>query len=110
MAKEVTAADKRGEDLGLSNEEIAFYDALATNESAKEVMGDDQLRVIATALVTQVRTSVSIDWTLREGAQAKIRVMVKRILNRFGYPPDLQDDAVKIVLEQAKLLCADWAA
>ena len=96
--------------MGLSDEEIAFYDALAANESAKEVMGDEQLRMIATALVAQVRKSVTIDWTLREGAQAKIRVMVKRILNRFGYPPDLQDAADQVVLAQAKLLCADWAA
>ena len=72
-------------------------------------MGDQKLRVIAAELVTQVRKSVSIDWTLREGAQAKIRVMVKRILNRFGYPPDLQDEAVKTVLAQANLLCAEWA-
>jgi type I restriction enzyme R subunit len=110
MAKEVSAADKRGEDLGLSVEEIAFYDALAANESAKDVMGDVKLRVIATELVSQVRNNVTIDWTLRESAQAKLRVMVKRILNRFGYPPDLQDAAVQTVLAQAKLLCADWAA
>ena len=110
MAKEFTAADKRGEELGLNTEEIAFYDALAANESAKQVMGDVKLRVIATELVTQVRKSVSVDWTLRESAQAKIRVMVKRILTRFGYPPDLQDAAVQTVLAQAKLLCADWAA
>ncbi len=109
LAKQLSAADQRGVDLGLTNEEIAFYDALATNNSAVEAMGDEKLRVIATELVTQVRKSVSIDWTLREGAQAKIRVMVKRILNRFGYPPDLQDAAVQTVLAQAKLLCADWA-
>jgi type I restriction enzyme R subunit len=78
-------------------------------ESAVQAMGDQKLRVIAAELVTQVRKSVSIDWTLREGAQAKIRVMVKRILNRFGYPPDLQDEAVKTVLAQANLLCAEWA-
>jgi type I restriction enzyme R subunit len=109
LAKQLSEADKRGADLGLSNEEIAFYDALATNDSAVKAMGDEKLRVIATELVTQVRKSVTIDWTLREGAQAKIRVMVKRILNRFGYPPDLQDAAVKEVLAQAALLCADWA-
>lgn len=73
------------------------------------LLGDEKLRVIATELVTQIRKNVTIDWTLREGAQAKIRVMVKRILNRFGYPPDLQDAAVKEVLAQASLLCADWA-
>ena len=110
LAKQLSAADQRGVDLGLSNEEIAFYDALATNQNAVEVMGDQKLRVIATELVTQVRRNVTIDWTLREGAQAKIRVMVKRILNRFGYPPDLQEAAVKEVLAQAALLCADWAA
>jgi len=110
LAKQLSEADKRGADLGLTNEEVAFYDALATNESAKQAMGDEKLRVIATELVTQVRKSVTIDWTLREGAQAKIRVMVKRILNRFGYPPDLQEAAVKEVLAQAALLCADWAA
>ncbi len=101
LAKQLSEADQRGADLGLSNEEIASYDALATNESAVQAMGDAKLRVIATELVTQVRNSVTIDWTLREGAQAKIRVMVKRILNRFGYPPDLQEAAVKEVLAQA---------
>ena len=109
LAKQLSEADQRGVDLGLTNEEIAFYDALANNESALQAMGDDKLRVIAAELVTQVRKSVTIDWTLREGAQAKIRVMVKRILNRFGYPPDLQDEAVKTVLAQANLLCAEWA-
>lgn len=109
LAKQLSEADKRGEDLGLSNEEVAFYDALATNNSAVQAMGDEKLRVIAVELVTQVRKSVSIDWTLREGARAKIRVIVKRILNRFGYPPDLQDAAVQEVLAQASLLCADWA-
>ncbi len=109
LAQQLSEADKRGVDLGLTDEEIAFYDALATNHSAKEVMGDEKLRVIATELVTQVRASVTTDWTLREGAQAKIRIVIKRILRRFGYPPDLQDAAVKEVLAQAALLCADWA-
>ena len=74
-----------------------------------KAIGDEKLRVIAAELVAQVRKSVSIDWTVREGAQAKIRVMVKRILARFCYPPDLQDEAVKTVLAQANLLCAEWA-
>jgi len=91
-------------------EEIAFHDALATNESAVEAMGEAKLRVIAAELVSQAREDVKTDWTLREGAQAKIRVMVKRILNRFGSPPDREDAAVKEVLSQAALLCADWAA
>lgn len=72
-------------------------------------MGDSKLKVIATELNTQIRQSVTIDWTLREGARAKIRVMVKRIQNRHGYPPDLQNGAVKTVLQQAELLCANWA-
>ncbi len=108
LAKEMDAASKRGEALGLSDDEIAFYDALAANESAVQAMGDDKLKLIAAELITQVRKSVTIDWTLREGARAKIRVMVKRILNKYGYPPDLQDEAVKTVLMQAELLSAMW--
>ena len=108
LAKEMEAATKRGDELGLTDDEIAFYDALAANESAVKVMGDQKLKVIATELITQVRKSVTIDWTLRESARAKIKVMVKRILNKYGYPPDLQEEAVKTVLLQAELLCADW--
>jgi type I restriction enzyme R subunit len=108
LAKELSAASQRGEDLGLNDDEIAFYDALAANESAVLAMGDHKLRVIAAELVTQVRNSVTIDWTLRESARARIKVMVKRILNRWGYPPDLQEEAVKTVLGQAELLCATW--
>jgi type I restriction enzyme R subunit len=109
LAKEMDVATKRGRDLGLTDDEVAFYDALASNGSAREVMGDDKLKVIATELITQVRKSVTIDWTLRESARAKIRVMVKRILNKYGYPPDLQEEAVRTVLQQAELLCAEWA-
>jgi len=108
LAKDLDAATKRGEDLGLTEDDVAFYDALAVNDSAVKAMGDDKLKVIAAELITQVRKSVTIDWTLREGARAKIRVMVKRILNRYGYPPDLQEEAVKTVLRQAELLCAEW--
>ena len=103
------AASKRGEDLGLTDDEVAFYDALAANESALVAMGDDKLKVIAAELISKVRQSVTIDWTLRESARARIRVMVKRILNKYGYPPDLQEEAVRTVLKQAELLCADWA-
>jgi type I restriction enzyme R subunit len=109
LAKDIDAATRRGEDLGLTDDEVAFYDALAANQSAVMAMGDDKLKVIATELITQVRKSVTIDWTLRESARAKIRVMVKRILNKYGYPPDLQDEAVKTVLAQAELLSASWA-
>ncbi len=108
LAKEMEAARNRGADLGLTDDEVAFYDALAANESAVVAMGDAKLKVIAAELIVQVRKSVTIDWTLRESAKAKIRVMVKRILNKFGYPPDLQAEAVKTVLKQAELLCADW--
>jgi type I restriction enzyme R subunit len=108
LAKELDAATRRGEELGLTDDEVAFYDALAANDSAVQAMGDDKLKVIAAELITKVRQSVTIDWTLRESARAKIRVMVKRILNKHGYPPDLQDEAVKTVLRQAELLCADW--
>ncbi|WP_296541651.1 DUF3387 domain-containing protein [Rhodoferax sp.] len=109
LARDMDAASKRGEVLGLTEDEVAFYDALAANESAVIAMGDDKRKVIAAELITQVRKSVTIDWTLRKGARAKIRVMVKRILNKYGYPPDLQDDAVKTVLAQAELLSAEWA-
>jgi type I restriction enzyme R subunit len=123
--------------LGLNDDEVACYDALAQNNSALEVMGKDNLKVSATELVTKVRKSVTIDWTLRESARPKIKVLVKRIEIRSlptlthcsprsftfyvvhprhsiprkrGYPPDLQDEATKLVLQQAELLCAEWAA
>ena len=110
LAKDLDAAVKRGEELGLNDDEVAFYDALAANESAVKAMGSDELKVIAAELVTQVRKSVTIDWTVRESARAKIKVMVKRILKKHGYPPDLQEEATQIVLQQAEMLCADWAA
>jgi len=109
LAKEMRLAAKRGEDLGLTDDETAFYDALAQNASAVQVMGVDQLKVIACVLVKQVRENVRIDWTVKESVRAKIRVMVRRILRKFGYPPDLQAEATKLVLEQAEVLCADWA-
>ena len=105
LAKEVQAAGNRE---GLTKDEWAFYDALATSDSAKDAMGDDKLKVIAAELISKVRQSVTIDWTLRESARARIKVMVKRILNKYGYPPDLQEDAIKTVLMQAELLCAEW--
>ena len=110
LAKDLDAASKRGEDLGLTEDELAFYDALAVNKSAVMAMGDDKLRFIAAELISQVKKSVTIDWSLREGARAKIRVMVRRILAKYGYPPDLQDAAVQTVLAQAELLSAAWVA
>ena len=108
LAKDIDAATKRGEALGLTNDEAAFYDALAANESAVLAMGDDKLKVIAAELIKQVKKSVTIDWNLRESARAGIKVLVKRILRTYGYPPDLADEAVKTVLAQAELLCAEW--
>jgi type I restriction enzyme R subunit len=110
LAREVRKAAERGEKLKMTEEEIAFYDALANNESAVKAMGDDKLKVIAAELVTKVRQSTTIDWTMRESARAAIRVMVKRILRQYGYPPDFQDAAVQTILLQAELLCKDWAA
>ena len=110
LARDMSAATRRGADLGLNDDEVAFYDALAANESAVQAMGNDELKVIAAELVTKVRKSVTIDWTLRESARARIRVMVKRILKKHGYPPDLQDEATKTVLAQAELLSATWSS
>jgi len=110
LAKEMQAASARGEELGLSPEEIAFYDALAGNESAVEAMGSEQLRVIAHELVEHMRSSVTVDWQHKASARAKMRVLVKRILKKFGYPPDLEQEAVQTVLAQAELLLKEIAA
>ncbi|WP_058834589.1 type I restriction endonuclease subunit R [Luteimonas abyssi] len=109
LAKDIRAARQRGEEQGLSPDEVAFYDALAENNSAVEAMGDDQLRVIAHELLTSLRDNVSVDWAHRESARARMRVLVKRILRRYGYPPDLQDAAVRTVLQQAEALSSIWA-
>jgi type I restriction enzyme R subunit len=110
LAKEMREADRRGEKLGLGVEEVAFYDALETNDSAVKVLGDETLRAIARELVETVRKNATIDWTVRENVRAKLRVMVKRVLRKHGYPPDKQEKATQTVLAQAELLCADWAA
>lgn len=102
-------ADRRGEDLGLSEDELAFYDALETNDSAVKVLGDETLRGIARELVEAVRNNVTIDWTLRENVRAQLRVLVKRILRKHGYPPDKQEKATQTVLEQAEVLSEGWA-
>ena len=102
-------ADRRGDALGLTEDEIAFYDALEVNDSAVKILGDETLRTIAQELVRAVRNNVTIDWTLRENVRAKMRVMVKRILRRYGYPPDKQEKATQTVLEQAEVLCREWA-
>ncbi len=109
LARQMREADRRGEDLGLSEDELAFYDALETNDSAVAVLGDDTLRGIARELVEAVRDNVTIDWTLRENVRAQLRVIVKRILRKHGYPPDKQEKATHTVLEQAEVLSQEWA-
>ena len=108
LAKDMREADARGEELGLSDEEVAFYDALETNDSAVRVLGDETLRTIARELVATVHANVTIDWTVRENVRAHLRVLVKRILRKHGYPPDKQEKATKTVLEQAELLSESW--
>lgn len=109
LAKDIRAARQRGEESGLSDEEIAFYDALAENESAVQKMGDDTLRLIAHELLVSLRENVSVDWAHRDSARARMRVMVKRILRKYGFPPDLQDSAVQTVLQQAEALSSGWS-
>ena len=110
LARELCEANARGEALGLSEDELAFYDALGINDSAVQVLGDETLRGIARELVETVRGNVTIDWTLRENVRAKLRVLVKRVLRKHGYPPDKQESATQTVLEQAEALSAGWAA
>jgi len=108
LAKEMRDADRRGEQLDLSEDEVAFYDALETNDSAVKVLGDEILRTIARELVKTVKSNVSIDWMVRENVRAKLRVMVKRVLRKYGYPPDKQEKATQTVLEQAEVLSESW--
>jgi len=110
IAKEMRAAGARGEKLGLTDDELAFYDALEANDSAVKVLGDETLKKIARELVATVRKNVSIDWTIRENVRAQLRVYVKRILRKYGYPPDKQEKATMTVLEQAEVLSEGWAA
>jgi type I restriction enzyme R subunit len=109
LAKEMREADQRGEDLGMSEDELAFYDALAMNGSAVEVLGDDTLRQIARELVEAVRQNLTIDWTVKESIQSKLRVIIKRLLRKHGYPPDKQEQATNTVLQQAALFGGKWA-
>ncbi len=110
MAREIRTASERGEKLGLTDDELAFYDALETNDSAVQVLGDETLREIARELVETVRRNVTIDWTLREDARARLRVLVRRLLRRYGYPPDKQKKATETVLEQAELVSEVWVS
>ena len=110
LAQEMREANARGDQLGLAEDELAFYDALETNASAVQVLGDETLCRIARELVETVRNNVTIDWTLRENVRAKLRVLVKRTLKRHGYPPDKQENATQTVLAQAEVLSEGWAA
>jgi type I restriction enzyme R subunit len=109
LAKDLREANLRGEALGLTEDEVAFYDALEVNDSAVAVLGDETLRTIAQELMRAVRNSVTIDWTVRENVRAQMRVIIKRILRKYGYPPDKQARATELVLEQAEVICKDWA-
>jgi type I restriction enzyme R subunit len=108
LAKEMSEADKRGDNLGLSTEELAFYDTLETNDSAVKVLGDEILSTLARELADTVRKNTSIDWTMKESVRAKLRVFVKRTLRKYGYPPDLQKKATETVIQQAELLGTEW--
>ncbi|NOX40058.1 MAG: type I restriction endonuclease subunit R [Alphaproteobacteria bacterium] len=108
LAKDIREARRRGEEEGLSTDEIAFYDALAQNESAVEVIGNDSLKIIAYELLEGLKRNITVDWSRRDSARARMRVLVKRILRRHGYPPDLQDAAIQTVLQQAEALSEQW--
>jgi type I restriction enzyme, R subunit len=108
LSKDLREANKRGEKLGLTQDEVAFYDALEVNDSAVGILGDKTLRLIAQELVKAVRNSITIDWTVRENVRAQMRVIIKRILRKYGYPPIKQASATELVLEQAEVLCKGW--
>jgi type I restriction enzyme R subunit len=109
LAREMSAASRRGVNLGLSEDELAFYDALEVNDSAVQVLGDETLKTIAQELITAIRRNVTIDWIERETVRARLRVLVKRLLKKYGYPPDKQESATNTVISQAETLCRDWA-
>ncbi|WP_203563816.1 type I restriction enzyme endonuclease domain-containing protein [Deefgea sp. CFH1-16] len=109
MAKKFREAAGRGESLGLSEDEVKFYDALANNESAVRELPDETLKRIAHELTENLRKNISVDWSQRESFRAKLRIMVKRILRKYGYPPDFQEDAIQTMLQQAEALSAEWA-
>lgn len=110
LAKDMREANAQGEHLGFTDEELAFYDALEVNDSAVKVLGDETLKTIARELVNTVHQNTTVDWAVKESIRAKLRTMVKRILRKYGYPPDKQEKVTHTVLEQAELLCKDWAA
>jgi type I restriction enzyme, R subunit len=109
LAKDIKTSKERGEESGLTDDEIAFYDALAENNSAVEILGDDKLKLIAHELLISLKSNISVDWAHRESARARLRILVKKILKKYGYPPDLQDSAVQTVLQQAESLSSNWS-
>lgn len=109
LAKKMRDAPKRGASLGLTDDELAFYDAIAAHGNVKEVMGDKILAAIAHDLVEVIRRNVSIGWTQKETVRAKMRTSIKRLLRKYGYPPDKRQAAIDTVLEQAEEVCRDWA-
>jgi type I restriction enzyme R subunit len=110
LAKKIREAQKRGEDLGLNEDEIAFYDSLETNESAVRELGDEILKAIARDLVKSLKANLKIDWTHRESVRAQIRLSIKKILKHYKYPPDRQEKAITSVIEQAEELYGEWVA
>jgi len=108
LAKQMRDAPKRGEALGLNDDELAFYDALAAHEGVRDVMGDETLSEIAQGVVETIRNSVSIDWTEKEAVRARMRSRIKRLLRKAGYPPDKRQEAVVTVIEQAEMVCRGW--
>jgi type I restriction enzyme R subunit len=110
LAKQIKEADARSEKTGMSEEELSFYDALANNESAREVMGDEKLRELAVVLVDRVKKNASIDWSIKESVRARMKVIVKRLLRQYGYPPDKQAIATETVLQQAQLFTEEWVS
>ncbi|MEK6927039.1 MAG: DUF3387 domain-containing protein [Nanoarchaeota archaeon] len=109
LAKQINKDSEEGKKLGLSEDEIAFYDALEVNDSAVKVLGEPTLRKIAREIYETIRNNVKIDWTLRESIQAQLRISVKKILRKYGYPPDKQQIATETVLKQAEVIAKDWA-
>jgi type I restriction enzyme R subunit len=108
LARKMREANARGELLDMTEDELSFYDALETNDSAVKILGDETLRSIARELVVAVQNNVKIDWTMRENVRAGLRVIVKRMLRKHGYPPDKQEKATQTVLEQAEVLSEEW--
>ncbi|MDK2908186.1 MAG: type restriction enzyme subunit [Candidatus Woesearchaeota archaeon] len=110
LARKIRDEKNRGKELNMNDDEIAFYDALGVNDSAVKVLGDETLRKIALELTQMIRKSVTIDWTQRESVQAEIRLKVKKILRRYGYPPDKEKRATETVLKQAELVAQNWVS